>query len=89
MQGGLSLPDKILEQTLHQQDGYKVTMLYIEEMPDEDGFSNQGPILTHQERAKGTPTFCSCEPNSPIVQICWGRLTTNREFTPSHSWDQN
>ncbi|WP_153130478.1 ImmA/IrrE family metallo-endopeptidase [Dechloromonas hortensis] len=33
---GPGLPDKILEQTLHQQDGYKVTMLYVEEMPDED-----------------------------------------------------
>jgi Zn-dependent peptidase ImmA (M78 family) len=33
---GAGLPDKILEQTLHQQDGYKVSMLYIEEIPEED-----------------------------------------------------
>lgn len=33
---GPSLPDKILEQTLFQNDGYKVTMLYIDDIPEED-----------------------------------------------------
>jgi hypothetical protein len=30
------LPDSILEQTLFQNDGYKVTMLYVEDIPEED-----------------------------------------------------
>lgn len=30
------LPDSILEQTLYQQDEYKVTLLYIEGLPDEN-----------------------------------------------------
>lgn len=30
------LPDTILEQTLYQRDGYKVTMLYVDELPDDD-----------------------------------------------------
>lgn len=30
------LPDAILEQTLYQQDGYKITLLYVEHLPDED-----------------------------------------------------
>lgn len=30
------LPDTVLEQTLYQQDGYKLTLLYIEELPEED-----------------------------------------------------
>lgn len=29
-------PDSILEQTLYQQDGYKVTLLYLEDLPDEE-----------------------------------------------------
>lgn len=33
---GQSLPDSILEQTLYQQDGYKVTLLYVEDIPDGD-----------------------------------------------------
>lgn len=34
---GPDLPDSILEQTLFQNDGYKVTMLYVEDIPEEDG----------------------------------------------------
>jgi Zn-dependent peptidase ImmA (M78 family) len=30
------LPDTILEQTLFQRDGFKVTMLYVDELPEED-----------------------------------------------------
>lgn len=30
------LPDSILEQTLYQQDGYKVTLLWVEEIPEDD-----------------------------------------------------
>lgn len=30
------LPDAVLEQTLYQQDGYKVTLLYVEALPDEE-----------------------------------------------------
>lgn len=33
---GPHLPDSILEQTLFQKDGYKVTMLYVEDIPEED-----------------------------------------------------
>jgi Zn-dependent peptidase ImmA (M78 family) len=33
---GPRLPEMILEQTLYQKDGYKVTMLLVEELPDED-----------------------------------------------------
>lgn len=31
-----ALPSAILEQTLYQQDGYKVTLLYIDELPDDE-----------------------------------------------------
>ncbi|WP_040395327.1 ImmA/IrrE family metallo-endopeptidase [Aromatoleum toluclasticum] len=30
------LPDTIFEQTLYQQDGYKVTLLYVEDIPEDD-----------------------------------------------------
>lgn len=30
------LPDTILEQTLHQRDGYKVTLLYYDKLPNDD-----------------------------------------------------
>lgn len=33
---GPGLPDSILEQTLFQNDGYKITMLYVEDVPDCD-----------------------------------------------------
>lgn len=36
------LPDAILEQTLYQQDGYKVTLLYVEDLPDEETDDEQG-----------------------------------------------
>lgn len=33
---GGHLPDTILEQTLYQQDGYKVTLLWVEEIPEDE-----------------------------------------------------
>ena len=33
---GPNLPDRILEQTLFQNDGYKITMLYTDDIPEED-----------------------------------------------------
>lgn len=33
---GKRLPEKIYEQTLHQQDGYKVSLLLIDDIPDEE-----------------------------------------------------
>lgn len=34
--GRARLPDSILEQTLHQQSGYSVTLLYADDLPEED-----------------------------------------------------
>lgn len=33
---GTPLPETLLEQTLHQQDGYRVTLLFVDEVPEDE-----------------------------------------------------